>query len=163
MMPATTRPDWWPVHGPVLPLLAVAAIALWLPAHCFPACGASRVVVRESVAVTLLENGRIALEVTQTGGAVALRFKAASPKGEWRGVCASFRPDCNTHPEGNRFFDTAFTPLRFQVSELLRGFAVTQRTPGEARLRLTGRKGRTKIEETISLKSRGGSRARPSA
>jgi hypothetical protein len=31
MMPSTTRPAWLPVHGHALPLLAVAAIAIWLP------------------------------------------------------------------------------------------------------------------------------------
>lgn len=100
-----------------------------------------------------IDNGRVALALTRQSGKVVLAFSARTAAGSWREVCASFLPDFAAHPAGNRFFDTAATPRRFQLSQILSDFALVRQDPDQTVVRVWGTQGATRVEETLRLRA----------
>ncbi len=96
-----------------------------------------------------LANSRIAVTLTQMGGAADILVSAADLGGTWQPVCRTLRPNFATTPAANKLFDTAVPPHRYQASQLLTQFSIASRSDQQVKIKLSGQINNRIVAEQI--------------
>ena len=111
----------------------------------------SHCTVLETKGIVRVENGLIAVDIKRSKEHISLSFKAKDKNNSWVTVCESFKPDFQSNPKGNLFFNTKVTPYRYQLSSMINDFTIITNSDEKVIVRLTGISKKTEFEQILCL------------